>query len=39
MDFEDASILLEPRGSDRFLVPHPAFELFPAANEDEKVMK
>lgn len=28
LNFEGDSILLEPRGLDTFLVPHPAFELF-----------
>lgn len=29
MDLDTATVLLEPRGPDRFLAPHPAFELFP----------
>ncbi len=29
MDFETATVLMEPHGTDRFFVPHPAFELFP----------
>jgi hypothetical protein len=29
MDLEAATVLLEPRGPDRFLAPYPAFELFP----------
>ncbi len=29
LDFESATFPLEPLGPDRFIVPHPAFELFP----------
>ena len=29
LDFESATVLLEPLGPDKFFVPHPAFELYP----------
>jgi D-alanyl-D-alanine carboxypeptidase len=29
LDFDSATVLIEPHNADRFFVPHPAFELFP----------
>jgi D-alanyl-D-alanine carboxypeptidase len=39
MDFEAATVPLEPHGPDRFLVPYPAFKLFPLQmrRENERV--